>query len=65
MITAIIRWSVVNRFFVLLLTAILIGGGLYAVKNTPVDAPINIKVSFISMERKLIQLLKNLKKKQS
>lgn len=38
MITAIIRWSVVNRFFVLLLTAILICGGLYAVKNTPVDA---------------------------
>jgi len=38
MITAIIRWSVVNRFFVLLLTAILIGGGLYAVKNNPVDA---------------------------
>ena len=38
MITAIIRWSVVNRFFVLLLTAILIGGGLYSVKNTPVDA---------------------------
>ncbi|PHQ95856.1 MAG: CusA/CzcA family heavy metal efflux RND transporter [Pseudoalteromonas sp.] len=38
MITAIIRWSVVNRFFVLLLTTILIGGGLYAVKNTPVDA---------------------------
>ena len=38
MITAIIRWSVSNRFFVLLLTLILIGGGLYAVKNTPVDA---------------------------
>ncbi|WP_193049319.1 efflux RND transporter permease subunit [Pseudoalteromonas undina] len=38
MITTIIRWSVVNRFFVLLLTAILIGGGLYAVKSTPVDA---------------------------
>jgi Cu(I)/Ag(I) efflux system membrane protein CusA/SilA len=38
MITAIIRWSVVNRFFVLLLTVILIGGGLYSVKNTPVDA---------------------------
>ena len=38
MITAIIRWSVANRFFVLLLTAILIGGGLYSVKNTPVDA---------------------------
>lgn len=38
MIAAIIRWSVLNRFFVLLLTAILIGGGLFAVKNTPVDA---------------------------
>ncbi|MEM5512157.1 efflux RND transporter permease subunit [Pseudoalteromonas sp. AS84] len=38
MITAIIRWSVSNRFFVLLLTFILLGGGLFAVKNTPVDA---------------------------
>ncbi|MEM5509834.1 efflux RND transporter permease subunit [Pseudoalteromonas sp. AS71] len=38
MITAIIRWSVSNRFFVLLLTLILLGGGLLAVKNTPVDA---------------------------
>ncbi|WMS94784.1 efflux RND transporter permease subunit [Pseudoalteromonas sp. HL-AS2] len=38
MIAAIIRWSVLNRFFVLLLTVILIGGGLFAVKNTPVDA---------------------------
>ncbi len=38
MIESIIRWSVVNRFFVLLATLILIGGGLYALKNTPVDA---------------------------
>jgi Cu(I)/Ag(I) efflux system membrane protein CusA/SilA len=38
MITAIIRWSVSNRFFVLLLSVILMGGGLFAVKNTPVDA---------------------------
>ncbi|KPH95261.1 cation transporter [Pseudoalteromonas porphyrae] len=38
MIAAVIRWSVTNRFFVLLLTAILIGGGLFAVKNTPIDA---------------------------
>ena len=38
MITAIIRWSVSNRFFVLLLTLILLGGGLFAVKNTSVDA---------------------------
>ncbi|MBB1401561.1 efflux RND transporter permease subunit [Pseudoalteromonas sp. SG45-1] len=38
MITAIIRWSVGNRFFVLLLTLILLSGGLFALKNTPVDA---------------------------
>ncbi len=38
MIEAIIRWSVYNRFFVLLATVILVGVGLYAVKNTPVDA---------------------------
>ncbi|MBH0026064.1 efflux RND transporter permease subunit [Pseudoalteromonas sp. SWN29] len=38
MITAIIRWSVSNRFFVLLLTLILLGGGVFALKNTPVDA---------------------------
>ncbi|NDV92627.1 CusA/CzcA family heavy metal efflux RND transporter [Alteromonas sp. 345S023] len=38
MIAAIIRWSVSNRFFVLLATLILVGGGLFAIKNTPVDA---------------------------
>ena len=38
MIAAIIRWSVYNRFFVLLATFILVGVGLYSVKNTPVDA---------------------------
>lgn len=38
MIEAIIRWSVANRFFVMMATFVLIGGGLYAVKNTPVDA---------------------------
>jgi len=38
MIEAIIRWSVGNRFFVLLATALLVGMGLYSVKNTPVDA---------------------------
>jgi len=38
MIEAIIRWSIHNRFFVLLATAILIGVGFYSVKNTPVDA---------------------------
>ncbi|MBN7796476.1 CusA/CzcA family heavy metal efflux RND transporter [Parahaliea mediterranea] len=38
MIEAIIRWSVGNRFFVLLATAILVGAGLFALRNTPVDA---------------------------
>ncbi|MDJ0623177.1 MAG: efflux RND transporter permease subunit [Desulfocapsaceae bacterium] len=38
MIESVIRWSVKNRFFVLLATAILIGLGLYSLKNTPVDA---------------------------
>jgi len=38
MISAIIRWSVNNRFFIILATMILVGIGLYSVKNTPVDA---------------------------
>ncbi len=38
MIESIIRWSIGNRFFVILATIILIGGGLFSLKNTPVDA---------------------------
>jgi Cu(I)/Ag(I) efflux system membrane protein CusA/SilA len=38
MIASIIRWSVYNRFFVLLATIILVAAGLYSVKNTSVDA---------------------------
>lgn len=38
MIAAIIRWSIANRFFVLLGTAILIGFGAYSVNKTPIDA---------------------------
>ncbi|MDP7593268.1 MAG: efflux RND transporter permease subunit [Litorilituus sp.] len=38
MIAAVIRWSVHNRFFVLLTTLILVVAGLYSLKNTPVDA---------------------------
>ncbi|ASD69073.1 CusA/CzcA family heavy metal efflux RND transporter [Pseudoalteromonas piscicida] len=38
MIQAIIRWSVFNRFFVVLLTLMLVGAGLFTLKNTPVDA---------------------------
>ena len=38
MIKAIIDWSVQNRFFVLLMTGILIVGGIWSVRQTPVDA---------------------------
>ena len=38
MIASIIQWSVGNRFFVLLATVLLVGIGLYSLKNTPVDA---------------------------
>ncbi|PJG59295.1 efflux RND transporter permease subunit, partial [Aeromonas cavernicola] len=38
MIPSIIRWSVGNRFLVLLLTAMLTAWGLWSVKQTPVDA---------------------------
>ncbi len=38
MIAKIIDWSIGNRFLVLLLTAILIGWGIYSVKTTPLDA---------------------------
>lgn len=38
MIESIIHWSVKNRFLVLLVMAILIGLGIYSIKNTPIDA---------------------------
>jgi Cu(I)/Ag(I) efflux system membrane protein CusA/SilA len=38
MIEATIRWSIGNRFFVLLATAAIIAGGLFSLRNTPVDA---------------------------
>jgi len=38
MIKHIIDWSLNNRFLVLLLTVILLAGGVYSVKNTPLDA---------------------------
>ncbi|MCZ6500129.1 MAG: CusA/CzcA family heavy metal efflux RND transporter, partial [Gammaproteobacteria bacterium] len=38
MIANIIRWSVNNRFTVLLMTAILTVGGIYSISQTPVDA---------------------------
>ncbi len=38
MIEALIRWSVGNRLLVLLLTAFLAAWGVWAVRNTPIDA---------------------------
>jgi Cu(I)/Ag(I) efflux system membrane protein CusA/SilA len=38
MIAAIINWSLNNRFLILLLTAILVVGGIQAIRNTPIDA---------------------------
>ncbi|MGX5201881.1 efflux RND transporter permease subunit [Aliikangiella sp. IMCC44632] len=38
MIESIIRWSVGNRFFVVLVTLMIVGLGIYSLKNTPVDA---------------------------
>src|SRR5436305_12383301 len=37
-IAALIRWSVANRFLVLIATAFLVAAGLWSVKNTAVDA---------------------------
>lgn len=38
MISAVIRWSIQNRFLVLVATAFLIASGLYSVRQTPIDA---------------------------
>ena len=38
MIESIIRWSIGNRFFVLLATTIIVAMGIYSLKITPVDA---------------------------
>ena len=38
MIASIIHWSIRNHFFVILTTLILLGAGLYSVKQTPIDA---------------------------
>ena len=38
MIEAVIRWSLHNRILVLLATALVVGGGVFSLKNMPVDA---------------------------
>ena len=38
MIAGLIRWSIENRFLVLIATGFLVAGGVYSVQQTPVDA---------------------------
>jgi Cu(I)/Ag(I) efflux system membrane protein CusA/SilA len=38
MIAGLIRWSIHNRFLVLVLTALITGWGIYSLRQTPVDA---------------------------
>lgn len=38
MIESVIRWSIDNRFLVILSTIIVIGAGIFSLRNTPVDA---------------------------
>ncbi|MFT2090854.1 efflux RND transporter permease subunit [Paraglaciecola sp. 2405UD69-4] len=38
MITSVIQWSIHNRILVLLSTLVIIGAGLFTIKNTPIDA---------------------------
>ena len=38
MIKSIIKWSIRNRFFVVLVTAMVMGFGIYSLRQTPVDA---------------------------
>ena len=38
MITALIRWSIANRFLVLVMTVLVTAWGIYSVRQTPVDA---------------------------
>ncbi|WP_163577039.1 efflux RND transporter permease subunit [Halomonas faecis] len=38
MIPALIRWSITNRFLVLLAAVMVAGAGIYSIKSTPIDA---------------------------
>ena len=38
MVTRLIEWALANRLFVLLLIAILVAGGLFAMNHLPIDA---------------------------
>ncbi|WP_371373835.1 efflux RND transporter permease subunit [Thalassotalea aquiviva] len=62
MIERIIHWSVYNRFFVILTTLIVILAGIFAIKNTPVDAipdlsevQVIVKTSYPGQAPKVVQ----------
>ncbi len=62
MIESIIRWSIHNRFLVLLLSVIITAWGIYTVKNTPVDAipdlsdvQVIIKTSFAGQAPQVVE----------
>lgn len=62
MIASIIRWSITNRFFVLLSTAIIVGLGIYSLNRTPVDAipdlsdvQVIIKTSYAGQAPQVVQ----------
>ena len=38
MLANIIRWSIANRFLIVMLTFLLVGWGVWSVRNTPLDA---------------------------
>lgn len=62
MIEGIIRWSLTNRLFVLLLCACITGAGILAIKNTPVDAlpdlsdvQVIVKTSYAGQSPQVVQ----------
>ncbi len=62
MIAALIRWSIDNRFLVIVATLLLVGGGLQALRTTPVDAipdlsdvQVIVKTSFPGQAPQLVQ----------
>jgi Cu(I)/Ag(I) efflux system membrane protein CusA/SilA len=62
MIKAIINWSIQNRFMVLVVTFAIVGWGIYAVKNTPLDAipdlsdvQVIIKTSFPGQSPRVVE----------
>ncbi len=62
MIERIIEWSIKNRFLVLLMTVIFVIGGIYSIKNTPLDAipdlsdvQVIIKTSFPGQSPRVVE----------